>query len=136
MAKLIEKIKDKRAPEPETPARRDIPVVHPAPEQGLTSAQVRERTDAGWTNAPVDPPGKTVKQIVLSNIFTYFNMLFFLLALCVIAVQQWLNLTFMGVIIVNTAIGIVQELRLEENARQAEHPRLTQRPSPCATASA
>ena len=111
MAKLIEKIKDKRAPEPETPARRDIPVVHPAPEQGLTSAQVRERTDAGWTNAPVDPPGKTVKQIVLSNIFTYFNMLFFLLALCVIAVQQWLNLTFMGVIIVNTAIGIVQELR-------------------------
>jgi len=72
---------------------------------------VRERTDAGWTNAPVDPPGKTVKQIVLSNIFTYFNMLFFLLALCVIAVQQWLNLTFMGVIIVNTAIGIVQELR-------------------------
>ena len=111
MANLIEKIKDKRAPEPETPARRDIPVVHPAPEQGLTSAQVRERTDAGWTNAPVDPPGKTVKQIVLSNIFTYFNMLFFLLALCVIAVQQWLNLTFMVVIIVNTAIGIVQELR-------------------------
>ena len=37
--------------------------------------------------------------------------LFFLLALCVIAVQQWLNLTFMGVIIVNTAIGIIQEIR-------------------------
>ena len=105
MANLIEKIKDKRAPEPETPERRDVPIVHPDPQQGLTSAQVRERADAGWTNAPVDPPGKTVKQIVLSNIFTYFNMLFFLLALCVIAVQQWLNLTFMGVIIVNTAIG-------------------------------
>lgn len=88
-----------------------MPIVHPDPQQGLTSAQVRERTDAGWTNAPVDPPGKTVKQIVLSNIFTYFNMLFFLLALCVIAVQQWLNLTFMGVIIVNTAIGIIQEIR-------------------------
>ena len=88
-----------------------MPVAHPDPQQGLTSAQVRERADAGWTNAPVDPPGKTVKQIVLSNIFTYFNMLFFLLALCVIAVQQWLNLTFMGVIIVNTAIGIIQEIR-------------------------
>ncbi len=111
MANLIEKIKDKRAPEPETPERRDVPIVHPDPQQGLTGAQVRERTDAGWTNAPVDPPGKTVKQIVLSNIFTYFNMLFFLLALCVIAVQQWLNLTFMGVIIVNTAIGIIQEIR-------------------------
>ena len=111
MANLIEKIKDKRAPAPETPERRDVPIVHPDPQQGLTGAQVRERTDAGWTNAPVDPPGKTVKQIVLSNIFTYFNMLFFLLALCVIAVQQWLNLTFMGVIIVNTAIGIIQEIR-------------------------
>ena len=111
MANLIEKIKDKRAPAPETPERRDVPVAHPDPQQGLTSAQVRERADAGWTNAPVDPPGKTVKQIVLSNIFTYFNMLFFLLALCVIAVQQWLNLTFMGVIIVNTAIGIIQEIR-------------------------
>ena len=66
MANLIEKIKDKRAPEPETPERRDVPIVHPDPQQGLTSAQVRERTDAGWTNAPVDPPGKTVKQIVLA----------------------------------------------------------------------
>ena len=111
MANLIEKIKDKRAPAPETPERRDVPIAHPDPQQGLTGAQVRERADAGWTNAPVDPPGKTVKQIVLSNIFTYFNMLFFLLALCVIAVQQWLNLTFMGVIIVNTAIGIIQEIR-------------------------
>ncbi|MFR1190003.1 MAG: cation-translocating P-type ATPase [Oscillospiraceae bacterium] len=111
MANLIEKIKDKRAPQPETPERRDVPVAHPDPQRGLTDAQVRERTDAGWTNAPVDPTGKTVKQIVLSNIFTYFNMLFFLLALCVIAVQQWLNLTFMGVIIVNTAIGIIQEIR-------------------------
>ena len=111
MANLIEKIKDKRAPAPETPERRDVPIAHPDPQQGLTGAQVRERADAGWTNVPVDPPGKTVKQIVLSNIFTYFNMLFFLLALCVIAVQQWLNLTFMGVIIVNTAIGIIQEIR-------------------------
>ena len=59
MANLIEKIKDRRAPAPETPERRDVPVAHPDPQQGLTSAQVRERADAGWTNAPVDPPGKT-----------------------------------------------------------------------------
>ena len=49
---------------PETPERREVPVAHPDPQQGLTSAQVRERADAGWTNAPVDPPGKTVKQDV------------------------------------------------------------------------
>ena len=36
MANLIEKIKDKRAPAPETPERRDVPVAHPDPQQGLT----------------------------------------------------------------------------------------------------
>ena len=45
--------------------------------------------------------------------FTYFNMLFFLLALCVIAVGQWLNLTFMGVVFCNTIIGTIQDLRAQ-----------------------
>ena len=43
MANLIEKIKDRRAPAPETPERRDVPVAHPDPQQGLTSVQVAAR---------------------------------------------------------------------------------------------
>ena len=88
-----------------------MPVAHPEPPQGFTSAPVRERADSGSTNAPIDPPCKTVMQIVLSNICTYFNMRFFLRALSVRDVKKWLNPTFMAVIIVNTAIGIIQEIR-------------------------
>ena len=46
-----------------------------------------------------------------SNVFTYFNMLFFFLAACVLAVGSWQNVMFMGVVLANIAIGIVQELR-------------------------
>ncbi len=104
----------KKIEEPELPARRPLEVVETTPEYGLTGAQVRARVNAGWVNTPVDPPSKTTKQIILDNTFTYFNLIFFILALAVIAVQQWLNLTFMGVIIVNTLIGIYQELKAKE----------------------
>ncbi|MGN1002485.1 MAG: cation-translocating P-type ATPase [Oscillospiraceae bacterium] len=78
---------------------------------GLTSSQVAERERLGYINAPVDPPGKTVKQIILSNVFTYFNIVFFILAGLIIAVRSWNDLMFMGVVLINTVIGIVQELR-------------------------
>ncbi len=93
------------------PARLRVQVAEPTPEYGLTLAQVAERTAAGCANLPVEPPTRTVGQIVLSNVFTYFNMLFVLLAVCIILVRSWLDLTFMGVVFFNTAIGIVQELR-------------------------
>ena len=116
MDQLLEKLQRGKEKESVQSMRLDVPVLHTDPERGLTAAQVRERMECGWANLPVEPAGKTTKQIILSNVFTYFNMLFFLLALCVIAVgfiepKQFLNLTFMGVIIVNTVIGIVQELR-------------------------
>ena len=102
----------KRKPkEPETPARRPVEVVYADPDTGLTSEQVSQRAAAGWANLPVEPIGKTTRQIVLDNIFTYFNLIFFILAICVILVGQWLNLTFMGVVIWNTLIGIAQELK-------------------------
>ena len=88
-----------------------VPPAEVSPEYGLTLAQVAERTAAGCANLPVEPPTRTVGQIVLSNVFTYFNMLFVLLAVCIILVRSWLDLTFMGVVFFNTAIGIIQELR-------------------------
>ena len=91
--------------------RAQIPVIEASPAVGLTAAQAEERVRLGWANTPVEPPGKSVKQIILSNVFTYFNLIFFLLAGFIIAVRSWNNLMFMGVVIVNTVIGIVQELR-------------------------
>ena len=78
---------------------------------GLSRQQVEQRRELGYVNLPVDPPSKTVGQIVLSNVFTYFNIVFFILAAFIIAVGSWNNLMFMGVVIVNTVTGIVQELR-------------------------
>lgn len=83
-------------------------------QEGLSSAQVSERLSKGYDNAPLDPPTKTVKQIILSNVFTYFNIVFFILAAFIIAVRSWNNLMFMGVVIINTVIGIVQELRSKQ----------------------
>lgn len=97
----------------EEPFRRPAPPVFCAqPDRGLSSEQVQERMESGCVNTPVEPPSKSVKQIIFSNIFTYFNLIFFILAGCVISVGgSWLDLTFMGIVIANILIGIVQELR-------------------------
>lgn len=86
----------------------------PEPEKGLSEAQVQERISHGAVNLPVDPPSKTKKEIVCSNIFTYFNLVFFMMALLLILVGSFHNLTFLPVVIANTLIGIVQELRAKK----------------------
>ncbi len=91
--------------------RPELPPLRTDPAQGLTPEQAEERQRLGYANLPVDPPGKSVGQIILSNVFTYFNLIFFFLAACVIAVRSWNNLMFMGVVLTNMVIGIVQELR-------------------------
>ena len=91
--------------------RPELPVLRADPALGLTSAEAEERTRFGYANAPVSSPGKSVGQIIFSNVFTYFNLIFFFLAACVIAVRSWNNLMFMGVVLTNMVIGIVQELR-------------------------
>ena len=91
--------------------RAELPVLRADPAVGLTAEQAEERLQAGYANTPVQAPGKSVAQIIFSNVFTYFNLIFFFLAACVIAVRSWNNAMFMGVVLVNMVIGIVQELK-------------------------
>ena len=88
-----------------------IPVTEAVWDTGLTKKQAEERLENGYGNEGVNPPSKTVGQIFIDNIFTYFNLVFCILGLCVLAVGSYIDLTFMPVVIANTAIGIVQELR-------------------------
>ncbi len=88
-----------------------IPPVTPDPAEGLTSAEAQMRTAAGLYNREIDPPTKTVKEILLSNICTYFNLVFTAIAVLVLITGEFENLTFMGVVFCNTVIGIIQELR-------------------------
>ena len=83
----------------------------PDPSCGLTAAQVQERVDRGDVNTAVDSPSKSTKEIICSNIFTYFNLIFVIIAILLISVGSFRDLTFLPVVIANTLIGIVQELR-------------------------
>ena len=85
--------------------------VEAPPDWGLTREQALDRLQNGYANTKPDSAEKTVGQIFKDNIFTYFNLVFVLLALCVIAVSSYRNLMFLPIIIINTVIGIVQELR-------------------------
>lgn len=79
--------------------------------EGLTDEQVAERVHAQATNETIDPSFKTNKQIVLQNIFTYFNLIFIVLAVLLCLVSSYKNLTFLPVIFANTGIAIYQEIR-------------------------
>ena len=54
---------------------------------------------------------KTKAEIIKSNIFTYFNLIFAVLAALLILAGSYKSLTFLPVVIANMVIGIVQELR-------------------------
>lgn len=78
---------------------------------GLNSDQVNEYFENGWSNEPVEPPSKTVPEIIKSNLFTYFNLVFAVLAALLILAGSFCNLTFLPVILANLFIGIIQEIR-------------------------
>ena len=78
---------------------------------GLTDREVQHRIDTYQTNVQVDPSTRTVKQIVKSNVLTYFNLVFVILAGLLIFVGSFRELTFMILVVANTFIGIFQEIR-------------------------
>ena len=102
--------KEKETQEEEV-VRGEIQRVVPDYRVGLNPEQIRIREENGWTNDEVASPGLTTKEIVHNNIFTYFNLIFLILAILLCLVGSFRNLTFLPVIICNTLIGIVQEIR-------------------------
>lgn len=91
--------------------RQPVKRIEASPALGLTRKQAEERMVKGWNNAPVDPPSKTVKEIITSNLFTYFNLIFAIIAALLIFVGAFRDLTFLPVILCNTMVGIIQEIR-------------------------
>ena len=81
------------------------------PAVGLTSAQVAERKAQGYDNKPVESPSKTTREIIADNTFTYFNLVFAILGGMLIAVGCWRDLSFLPIIMANSLIGIIQEMR-------------------------
>ena len=78
---------------------------------GLTNEQVQSRIREGKQNRVTITAEKSTREIIYSNIFTYFNLVFGILAILLILVRSWNNMLFVPIVVVNSLIGIVQELR-------------------------
>lgn len=79
--------------------------------KGLNEEQIQQRINNNLVNYNTESSTKSVKEIVYNNIFTLFNIINIILGIAVIAVGSFKNLTFMVIIILNTLISIIQELR-------------------------
>lgn len=81
---------------------------------GLTDEQVKERIEAGQVNADENPNTRTYKQIIRENTLTFFNFLNVVLLVLVLMVGSVKNAFFVGIVIINTLIGIAQEIRAKK----------------------
>ncbi|MCD7814394.1 MAG: HAD-IC family P-type ATPase, partial [Lachnospiraceae bacterium] len=86
----------------------------PTAERGLTQEQVDDRIFRGLKNTAPESPSKSKKEIIYSNLFTYFNLIFFLIAILLIFVGAFRDMTFLPIIVANTCIGIFQELHAKK----------------------
>jgi cation-transporting ATPase E len=78
---------------------------------GLTSAEVAERVRDGRTNDLPARSGRTTGEIVRANVFTRINAILGILLAIVLTTGKLINAAFGLLIIANSAIGIIQELR-------------------------
>ncbi len=81
---------------------------------GLSSDAAKQLLREGYGNTQIDNSAKTTKDILRENIFTYFNLIFAILAILVIIAGDYRSLTFLPVVIANSLIGIYQELQAKK----------------------
>lgn len=86
----------------------------PSVDQGLTQQQIDQRKNEGLINDNQKQYSKTYRQIFLNNIFTFFNILCIIVAIALIYVKEYKNLTFLFILLCNTVIGIFQEIKAKK----------------------
>lgn len=80
-------------------------------ESGLTSGEVSALTESGQVNIVESSTSRSLADIVRANVFTLFNGIIFMAMIMVLVTGSWKDAVFGFVIIVNTGIGIVTELK-------------------------
>lgn len=81
---------------------------------GLTEEQVKQRIEEGLVNSNENPNTKTYQEIVKENTLTFFNFLNIVLLVLVLSVGSFKNSLFVMIIVINTVIGIIQEIRAKK----------------------
>lgn len=87
----------------------------PTRTDGLSTAEVEARRADGRTNDVADPTSRSIGQIVRANVFTPFNFLLGTLLVVILAVREYRDALFGIVLVLNAAIGIVQEVRAKRS---------------------
>ena len=80
-------------------------------ERGLSTAEVEERIAAGKINRNMELKTKSVRELIIENLCTLFNLINVVLAILVLLTGSFKNLTFLFVVFLNTAIGVIQSMR-------------------------
>lgn len=88
--------------------------------EGLSQEEVAKKIKEGKQNKVTIKTEKSIGQIIRDNVFTYFNLIFLVLAFLLVAVKSWNNLLFVPVVVVNSLVGIVQEVRSRRILRQMQ----------------
>jgi cation-transporting P-type ATPase E len=96
--------------EMEMEQRTPLTRVKADPGIGLSAEQVKERFACHADNYKVESSTMSVSDIVKSNVFTYFNLVFAIIAVLLSIVGAWRDMLFLPIIIANTCIGIIQEI--------------------------
>lgn len=81
---------------------------------GLTSKEVKERIQKGKVNYDTTTPSKSIKQILIENTCTLFNFINIILGVAIVLVGSYKNLLFLGVVVCNTLISTIQEIRAKK----------------------
>ncbi|HRX14590.1 MAG TPA: HAD-IC family P-type ATPase, partial [Eubacteriales bacterium] len=87
----------------------------PKEKTGLNDSQVFDRFSQGLVNVDRSKKGKSTAQIIFSNIFTFFNLIYIVVSAILIYYAQYKQLTFLSVVLANTLIAIVQEIRSKKS---------------------
>lgn len=96
--------------EMEMEQRTPLTRVQAEPGVGLSAEQVKERFACHADNYKVESSTMSVSDIVKSNVFTYFNLVFAVIAVLLSIVGAWRDMLFLPIIVANTCIGIIQEI--------------------------
>ena len=79
--------------------------------QGLSAEQVESRIETGFVNVDGTRRGKSIAGIIFSNLFTFFNIIYIIIAVVLCLYVLASQCTFLPVVIANTAIAIIQEIK-------------------------
>jgi len=94
--------------------RNDVAVLERSGESelvGLTSAEVAREVERGNVNISREKVGRSTGRIIAENLLTFFNMVWAIVAVVLIAIESFTNLTFLFIIIPNVLIAIINEIR-------------------------